>query len=198
MQTTVQGMELSVAILMDDLASAKEVAHGLREKNILAQHFQNLDEFWVASNIQRPDLVIVDVTKMSQGSVQFRQHPKVLDNSLCYVFYSKESTKILLQSTYGLKPFGYIHNDPSLKVQIMGLIERRVEMINQQNQVKELEFRIQRLQSRSQRLISDRSSAEEFKASFEFIRTFCSEVENDALTQDFAKSLISKIGRAHV
>lgn len=193
MQTTLQGMELSVAILMDDLASAKEIAQALRQNNILAQHFQNLDEFWVASNIQTPDMVIVDVTKMSQGSVQFKQHPKVLDNSLCYVFYSKESTKILLQSTFGLKPFGYIHSDPSLKAQIMGLIERRVEVIKQQNAMKEMELRIQRLQSRSQRLISDRSNAEEFKANFEFIRTFCSEVENDALTQDFAKSLISKL-----
>lgn len=193
MQTTLQGMELSVAILMDDLASAKEIAHALREKNILAQHFQNLDEFWVASNIQTPDMVIVDVTKMSLGSVQFKQHPKVLDNSLCYVFYSKESTKILLQSTFGLKPFGYIHSDPSLKAQIVGLVERRMDMIKQQQVMKEMELRIQRIQSRSQRLISDRSEAEEFKASFEFIRNFCFEVEQDSLTQDFTKSLISKL-----
>jgi hypothetical protein len=193
MQTTLQGMELSVAILMDDLASAKEIASALRQNNILAHHFQSLDEFWVASSIQMPDMVIVDVTKMSQGSVQFKQHPKVIDQSLCYVFYSKESTKILLQSTYGLKPFGYIHNDASLNVQILSLVDRKVEMIKHQKDMKELEMRIQRLQSRSQRLISDRSSAEEFKAHFEFIRTFCSEVEEDSLKQDFTQALISKL-----
>jgi FixJ family two-component response regulator len=81
-------MELSVAILMDDLASAKEIASALRQNNILAHHFQSLDEFWVASSIQMPDMVFVDVAKMSQGSVQFKSHPKVVDVSLCYVFIS--------------------------------------------------------------------------------------------------------------
>lgn len=193
MQTTTQGIELTVAILMDDLASAKEISSALRQNNILACHYQNLDEFWVASSIQIPDLVIVDVTKMSQGSVQFKQHPKVIDQSLCYVFYSKESTKVLLQSTYGLKPFGYIHNDASLNVQIMSLVNRRIEMVKHQQAMKELELRIQRLQSRSQRLISDRSSAEEFKAHFEFMRKFCSEIETDSLRQDFTQALVSKL-----
>ncbi len=193
MQTTLQGIELSVAILMDDLASAKEIASALRQNNILAHHFQSLDEFWVASSIQTPDLVIVDVTKMSQGSVQFKQHPKVLDQTLSYIFYSKESTKVLLQSTYGMKPFGYIHNDASLGIQISSLVERKIEMIKQASHLKDLEMRIQRLQSRSQRLISDRSSAEEFKAHFEFMRGFCSEVESAALVQDFTQALISKL-----
>lgn len=193
MQTTLQGIELSVAILMDDLASAKEIASALRQNNILAHHFQSLDEFWVASSIQTPDLVIVDVTKMSQGSVQFKQHPKVLDQSLCYAFYSKDSTKILLQSTYGLKPFGYLHNDASLNVQVMSLVERRADVLKNQKNMKELEMRIQRLQSRSQRLISDRSSAEEFKAHFEFMRNFCGEIEAESLTQDFTQALVSKL-----
>jgi len=193
MQPKLQGIELSVAILMDDFASAKEIASSLRQNNILAHHFQSLDEFWVASSIQTPDLVIVDVTKMSQGSIQFKQHPKVIDQTLCYIFYSKDTTKILLQSTFGLKPFGYIHNDPSLNIQIMSLVERRIKMLSQHNEIKELEMRIQRLQTRSQRLISDRSSAEEFKANFEFIRTFCSEIENDSLVQDFTLALLSKL-----
>src|SRR4051812_21777812 len=111
MQTTIQGNELSVAILMDDLASAKEIASALRHQNIYAHHYSNLDEFWVATSIQAPDLTIIDVTKMSQGSVQFRAHPKVQDKTLAYAFYSKDSTKILLQSTIGLNPLGYVHND---------------------------------------------------------------------------------------
>jgi DNA-binding NarL/FixJ family response regulator len=193
MQTTLQGMELSVAVLMDDLASAKEIASSLRQSDILAHHYQNLDEFWVACNIQAPDLVIVDVTKMSQGSVQFRQHPKVQDGSLCYVFYSKESTKVLLQSTYGLKPFGYIHNDPSLSVQLMCVVERRVEALKNIRLHKELEQRIQRLQARSQRMLSDRNAAEEFQAHFSFIRNFCAEIEKEAVSHDFIGSLMNKL-----
>jgi DNA-binding NarL/FixJ family response regulator len=193
MHTTLQGFELSVAILMDDLASAKEVATALRQNNILAHHYSSLDEFWVASNIQTPDLVIIDVTKMSLGSVQFKAHPKVVDGSLCFAFFSKESTKILLQSTYGLKAFGYIHNDGSLNLQIMSLVEARRVAIESARVIKDLEGRVQRLQSRSQRLISDRSSAEEFKSHFEFIRSFCADIENESMVQDFTQGLLSKL-----
>jgi hypothetical protein len=193
MQTTPQGIELSVAILMDDLASAKEIASALRLNQVLAHHYQNLDEFWVASKIQLPDLVIVDVTKMSQGSIQFKTHPHVQDGTLSYAFYSKDTTKILLQSTMGLNPVAYIHNDASLNAQIMSLVKKRQDDMRLRAQLAEMEQRITRLQSRSQRLISDRSSAEEFRAHFEFIRNFCMELEADNSRQDFVISLISKL-----
>jgi hypothetical protein len=193
MQIARQGIDLSVAILMDDLASAKDIAGALRQNNILAHHYQTLEEFWVASSIQTPDLVIVDVTKMSQGSVQFRQHPKVLDNSLCYAFFSKDSTKILLQSTLGLKPFGFIHNDASLNAQVISLAERRTDQLKKQHELNELQLRVQRLQTKSQRMISDRSNAEEFRASFDFIRKLCTEMEEDSTKQDFVVSLLSKM-----
>ncbi|MGE3608785.1 MAG: hypothetical protein AB7I27_04280 [Bacteriovoracaceae bacterium] len=195
MQTTTQGLEISVAILMDDLASAKEIANALRQKDILAHHYQNLEDFWAATNIQVPDLTIIDVTKMSSGSIQFKNHPRVLNQSLCYVFYSKDSTKILLQSTYGLNPFGYLHQDPSLTVQIMSLVNRRVADIKKDRELMDLQNRIHRLQTRSQRLISDRNSAEEFKAHFQFMRNFCAEIEDDSTRADFTQSLLSKMDK---
>lgn len=193
MQTTTQGSELSVAILMDDLISAKEIASALRQQNILAHHYQNLDEFWVASSIQVPDLTIIDVTKMSQGNIQFKSHPKVLDRSLQYAFFSKDSTKILLQSTLGLHPLAYIHHDASLAAQIAVLVGRRNQELRLLSEKTELEARIARLQARSQRLISERSGAEEFKTHFDFVRRICEEIENDATKNDFTHSLISKL-----
>lgn len=193
MQTTTQGSELSVAILMDDLSSAKEIAGALRQQNIFAHHYQNLDEFWVASSIQVPDLTIVDVTRMSQGSIQFKSHPKVLDRTLSYAFFSKDTTKVLLQSTFGLHPVGYLHLDASLGAQISSMVQRRMAEIKVAKEKHELETRINRLQARSQRLISERSSAEEFKSNFDFIRRTCSDIENDATKNDFTHSLISKL-----
>src|SRR5690606_27347869 len=140
----------------------------------LAHHYQSLDEFWVASSIQVPDLTIVDVTKMSQGSVQFRAHPKVQDKSLNYAFFSKDTTKILLQSTFGLNPIGYIHYDASLNVQIMSMVNRRIEEIKNLKEKNELQSRIERIQARSQRIISERSDAEEFRAHFDYIKNLCS------------------------
>ena len=193
MQTTTQGIELSVAILMDDLACAKDIAAALRQHNILAHHYQSLDEYWVASSIQLPDLTIVDVTKMSQGSIQFRSHPRVQDKTLTYAFFSKDSTKILLQSTFGLNPIGYIHNDASLNAQVMSLVQRKITDIKNMQMKADLETRVQRLQVRSQRLISDRSAAEEFRAHFDFVRNFCAEIEDEATRQDFTHSLIAKL-----
>lgn len=195
MQTTLQGIELSVAILMDDLACAKDIASALRQNNILAHHYQSLDEYWVASSIQAPDLTIVDVTKMSQGNIQFKTHPRVQDKTLSYAFFSKDSTKILLQSTFGLNPIGYIHNDASLNNQVISLVARIKSDIYQIKTKAELESRLQRLQARSQRLISDRSNAEEFRAHFDFIRNFCTEIEDQATRQDFTISLIAKLDK---
>lgn len=193
MQTTLHGSELSVALLMDDLASAKEIASALRQQNILAQHYQNLDEFWVAAGISAPDLTIIDVTRMSQGTVQFRNHPRVQDKSLTYVFYSKDSTKILLQSTIGLNAYGYLHNDTSLSQQVLSLVKRRASEIEREKEIKDLQSRVQRLQTRSQRLIADRSKAEEFKAHFEFIRNLTAEIEDEGARQDFITSLLGKL-----
>lgn len=193
MQTTTQGLELSVAILMDDLSSAKEIANALRQKDILAHHYQSLEDFWAATNIQVPDLTIVDVTKMSSGSVQFKNHPKVINKTLCYAFYSKDSTKMLLQSTFGLSPFGYVHQDASLNSQVMALVSRRSVDLAKEKELLDLQSRVHRLQTRSQRLISDRNSAEEFKAHFEFIRNFCAEIEDESTRADFTNSLLTKL-----
>lgn len=191
--TTLQGTELSVAILMDDLASAKEIAGALRVQNILAHHYLSLDEFWVATNVQVPDLVIVDVIKMSQGSIQFRNHPRVVDKSMCYAFFSKDTTKVLLQSAIGLDAFGYLHHDFTIGTQVMGMVKRRIKDMKMAKDMQELDLRIQRLHTRSQRLISERTEAEEFRANFEFIRKLCSEIENAANKQDFSTALLNKL-----
>jgi hypothetical protein len=192
MQPTFQGIDISVAILMDDLACAKDIAAALRQQNILAYYYQTLEEYWVASSIQTPDLTIVDVTKMSQGSIQFRTHPKVIEKTLSYAFFSKDSTKILLQSTFGLTPIGYIHYDASLNAQIMCLISRRIDELKLMREKVDLESRVHRLQSRTQRLISERSHAEEFRANFDFIKEFCNEIEADSINHDYTYALIRK------
>jgi hypothetical protein len=116
-----------------------------------------------------------------------------VDRTLSYAFFSKENTKILLQSTLGLNPVGYLNSDPALSAQIASLLSRRKIEVQHLQEKAELENRIQRLQSRSQRLISDRSEAEEFKAHFEFIRKLCAEIEDESTRQDFTHSLMAKL-----
>ncbi|MFL5785412.1 MAG: hypothetical protein ACJ76H_12415 [Bacteriovoracaceae bacterium] len=192
MQTT-QGTELVVAILMDDLSGAKEISTALRTLDIFAHHYQSLEEFWGASQIGLPDLLIVDVTKMSQGPVQFRNHPKVKDGTLNYAFYSKDSTKILLQSTLGLRPVGYLNQDISLNSQVRGMVETLAGEKAKNAEMHELRQKVERIQSRSQRLISERTAAEEFISHYEYIRNLCAEIEKEATTTDFSMSLLNRL-----
>ncbi len=193
MVASAQGHELSVAILMDDLASAKEISGALRNQAIFAHHYQQLDEFWAATNIQIPDLLFVDVTKLAQGTIQFKNHPRVIDGSLAFVLFSKDTTKILLNSTLSLKPFGYLHRDTTLANQIEGIVLKRSRELSWQKESMEMESRLQRLQSRSQRMLSERSQAEEFKAHFEFIKNISIEIEESGKNNEFLNSLASKL-----
>jgi hypothetical protein len=190
---TTQGTELVVAILMDDLSGAKDVSSALRTQDIFAHHYQSLEDFWGASQLGLPDLLIVDVTKMSQGTVQFRNHPKVKDGSLRYAFYSKDTTKILLQSTLGLDPVGYVTQDISLNSQLKVLVSNLRTEKEKNAEMTELRSRVERIQSRSQRLISERTAAEEFISHYEYIRNLCSEIEAEATTTDFSASLIKRL-----
>ncbi len=190
---TSQGTELVVAILMDDLAGAKDVSAALRTQDIFAHHYQTLEDFWGTTQLGLPDLLIVDVTKMSQGTVQFRNHPKVKDGSLRYAFYSKDTTKILLQSTIGLEPVGYLNHDVSLQSQIRAMVSTLSAEKAKDLEMKELRSRVERIQSRSQRLISERTTAEEFISHYEFIRNLCAEIETEATTTDFSASLLNKL-----
>lgn len=188
-----QGTELVVAILMDDLSAARDVSAALRAQDIFAHHYQTLEDFWGAAQLGLPDLLIVDVTKMSQGSVQFRNHPKVKDGTLNYAFFSKDTTKILLQSTLGLMPVGYLNQDVSLTSQVRALIATLATQKMKTAEMAELRQKVERLQARSQRLISERSASDEFISHYEFIRTLCTEIEKEATTNDFSASLISKL-----
>lgn len=190
---TTQGTELVVAILMDDLSGAKEVSAALRTQDIFAHHYQSLEEFWGASHLGLPDLLIVDVTKMSQGTVQFRNHPKVKDGTLKYAFFSKDTTKILLQSTLGMEPVGYIHQDIALNSQVRALVTTLRAEKEKNLQLSEMKQKVERIQARSQRLISERAAAEEFSAHYEYIRNLCTEVEAEATTTDFSASLIKRL-----
>lgn len=193
MLTTTQGLELTVAILMDDLQSAKDISLALRSQNIYAHVYQSLEEFWVAGKLQLPDLLIIDVTKMSQGSAQFRNHPAVVDGSLQYAFFSKDSTKILLQSTMGLRPVGYLHADASLGLQVTTLTRHLDTQKKLEQGLTESKAKVERVSSRTQRILSERSQAEEFRANFDFVQKISSDIEADAKSTDFTQSLMNKL-----
>lgn len=185
--------EFTVALLMEDPASAREVSLALRQDNIFAHYYSELDEFWVATKMNKPDLAIVDVAKMSFGATQFKDHPCVRDGSLCTVFFHKDDTRFLVQSALGLPAYGYIYGEIGLVPQVLSIVGRRRKEVNLEVRADELEDRVKRLQSRSARLIGERSTNEQFKSYFEFINNLGTEVTEEAKHGEFVGALCSRL-----
>ena len=185
-----QGSDITVALIADDMNSAKEISLALRKINIFAYHYQNLEEYWASTHLQVPDLTIIDVAKISQGSLQFASHPLVMQGKLDYAFFSKDSTKFLLKSTLVLKPVGYLSIDITLEHTIKQMLNQLMERKNNKVLIEELNLRVERLKNRSQKIISERSEAEEFKAQINQIQQFSSSVSEKMKQTDFHMSLI--------
>ena len=185
--------EFTVALLMEDPTSAREVSAALRQAGIFAHYYGELVEFWVATKLQLPDLAIVDVAKMSFGATQFKDHPCVRDASLKTVFFHKDDTRFLMQSALNLPAYGFIYGDIGLVPQVLALVNRRRDEVILQSKTAELEDRVTRLQSRSARLIGERSSNEQFKSYFEFITTLGKEVAEESRHGEFVTALFGRL-----
>lgn len=144
--------DFQIAILIEDIRDAKALSDGLREIGIFAHYYQDLDELWVSLNSYTPDFCIIDVKKMSAGTLLFKHHPKVRNNDLKYSFYYKDSSKILLRSTYGLNHYGYVRAELDLVDQLKCVLRRRNEELRLKEQSQNMEARVERLRVRGRRL----------------------------------------------
>lgn len=149
----------SVAILMENLHDAKELSENLRELGLYAHFYSELDEFWLSANAETPDFAIVDVSKMSQGSLQFKDHPKVVNNQMAYAFFYQEENMPLLNSTYTMPHYGYIKKEINQAGQLKSMLLRRQLEIELMENNRELESRAHRMSKRSQQISE---GAEEF------------------------------------
>ncbi len=137
--------EFQVALLMDDIQDAKGVSDALRELGIFAHYYEDLDEMWVALNAYTPGFCIIDVKKISDGSLQFRRHPKVKAHKLKFAFFYKESTKVLINSIKGLTHYGLIKGELPLSVQLEAIFKRRQDEISLEDELYTLKQRVARL-----------------------------------------------------
>lgn len=188
-----QGNDVTVALVADDMFSAKEISLALRKLNIFAYHYQNLEEYWASTHLQIPDLTILDVTKISQGSLQFASHPLVQQGKLNYAIFTKDSTKFLLKSTKFLRPLSYLSMDFTLDYSLNQMIENLIKTNESKKTIDELTQRVDRLKNRNQKIISERSEAEEFRAQVNQIQHFSDGVRTQMRNSDFQTALINKL-----
>lgn len=154
--------EFQVALLIDDIQDAKRLSDSLRKLGIFAHYYQDLDEMWVALNAYTPGFCIIDVKKISSGSLQFRQHPKVRAHKLKLAFFYKDSTKILVSSLKALPHYGLVRNEIDLEAQLGAIFARRKAELQLEDELYTMRERVARLKLRAERL-SEQHDAEHAK-----------------------------------
>ncbi|MCO4754331.1 MAG: hypothetical protein KC478_07600 [Bacteriovoracaceae bacterium] len=180
-----------VALLIEDIHEAKEVSDALRELGIYAHYYSDLDEFWVAANAETPEFLIIDVKRMSQGSLLFKNHPKVKNNTLRFSFYYSKSSQILVNSTFGLSHYGLISSELDMVGQIRSVLTKRGQEIEALQEKQKLEQRIERLQNRSNRVLKEANQSFNYQKQFEHLMSVTSRLGQPKTQQEFVSNLMS-------
>lgn len=180
-----------VALLIEDLAQAKEISDVLRELGIYAHYYSDLDEFWVAANAQTPDFLIIDVKKMSQGETLFKNHPKVQNGSMAFAFYYSDSTKVLVNSTFKFNHYGLIKKEQELLGQLRCALRRRNQELRLIEENEKLQDRVLRLQKRSNRILQDSQETLSFQTQFGALLNVTSRVGKAKSRQDYMGQLMA-------
>lgn len=190
-QDTNNQNQFQVALLFDSIKEAKLVSDSLRDIGVYAHSYTELDEFWVHVNTQTPDLAIVDVKRMSQGTLLLKNHPKVQSGDLSFAFYYNEDTKFLTQSTFQFKHFGFIKQELEIRGQVQGVLKRFNDLLHAQDENRILKERVQRLQVRSQRIIEDNEIAFNFNTQLNKLNALVDRVGVVNSETEFANQLIT-------
>ncbi len=180
-----------VALLIEDIEEARGISDALRELGIYAHFYSDLDEFWVAANAETPDFLVMDVKKMSQGPTLFKNHPKVQNGALAFAFYYSEDTKILVNSTFQYNHYGLIKKEIDLLGQLRSVLRRRNEELRIIDENHKLEGRVERLQTRSNRILQDSQETMNFESQFNTLMNVTDRIGKPKTTQEFLNSLMN-------
>jgi hypothetical protein len=183
--------EFSIALLIEDIKEAKELSDSLREIGIFAHYYEDLDDLWVSINTHTPDLCIVDVKKMSQGTLLFKQHPKVQNKALKYAFYFKEATQLLLNSTHGLDHYGLIRGELNLVDQMRSILRRRNQELRLTDEVNTLTKRLDKLRQHGKRLSLTGESSQATLNQYGKLENLIAKFGRVDSVDEFSKRLVS-------
>lgn len=120
---------LSVAILISDIDEVKEITNVFRKLGVIPYFYEDLKSFWHGSLEKMPTIAIVDVKKMSEGSLVLKNHPFVMTEELPLLFYYSEQTEPLLVSTQEIFHLGSVKKATNYEGIFKGLLKRINKMI---------------------------------------------------------------------
>jgi hypothetical protein len=146
---------LSVALLVGELEIADAISGVFKDMGVRPHFYQDLKTFWDDVSQLQPTLSVVDVTMMSEGELQLKNHPLAKSGRLNLAFTYSEESRPLLLSTFDLDHFGSINFDGFVKAEVKAVLKnlnRALELEQKKNEVLKLETRVNRLIHRQESL----------------------------------------------
>ena len=151
--------ELSVALILNDMTDAKNISQAFREFGIFPHFYESLDEFWAMANKFKVDLCLVDVSKMSQGPLILKNHPKIENKEIAVAFFYSQVNEVLLSSTQSVFHLGLIKKELDLIKQLKPIVNRFKEFTRLRDSQTELMKSVDRLKKKNYILHQDNSSS---------------------------------------
>lgn len=118
--------KLKIAILTKDLRASKEISLALRNFDIYASVYINLDEFLVHYSSMQFDLSLVDINCVSQGTLNLKDHKSFISNKMnVSIFYNSSTSELManLDEAYSLSCKSFINLDLGFKNQFLNIRE---------------------------------------------------------------------------
>ncbi len=131
---------LTVALLLEDMALAKEFSDIFRELGVVPHYYEDLDSFWNGTLEVLPTLSLIDVKKMHEGSLLLKKHPFVINEQMPMAFYFTTGSAPLLHSTFDFLNLGTILHGANYKGQIKSILKRLNKMISYEHMLSNLEL----------------------------------------------------------
>lgn len=143
---------ISVYLLVEDSAVARDISAVFRKIGILPQYFSNLKSFWKAALDEEPTLAIIDVKKMSDGPWILKEHPKIKAESFPLAFFYNEATLPLLRSTADIFNVGLMEQNKSYEHSLKIILNRVNKLCLLQEKKTVLQEQITQLDHENKRL----------------------------------------------
>lgn len=150
-----------VSILMESWDKATELSRLFQQVEVLPTFCENLSELWRTLDREKPDLILVDIRKMSEGSLSLGDHPRMKGMAPQLVFFYENKDAPLLLTCHHIPHLGLIRGDLPLAGQLKSVLDRFNDRENLLASLKEEKKRDQKIEVKAERFREEVGSLKE-------------------------------------
>jgi hypothetical protein len=192
--TQVSNENLTVALLLSEIEEIKEFTNVFRKLGVIPYYYEDLKSFWQGTLERIPSLAIVDVKKMSEGNLVFKNHPNIIAEEMPLLFYYTEKTEPLLVSTQEIFNLGTIKKSKSYEGVLKGMLKRINKMILLEQENQHLKYAIKAKNDELNNAIEEKKQMINVDHYQGMARELCRKTSEINGTEDFNSALEKIIG----